>query len=151
MVPWTVARQAPLSMEFSQQDYCGLPFPSPGNLPNPSLLHCRLIPYHLSHQGSLGAKFLKEKMELVLMIYFHLTQHIINVLISRLKLLFYFFSFEVFKTGCLHLQNVLVQTRHHSQEPQGPSGYCLGQCGSVPVLTSQVCVGRGACAKTDCI
>ena len=33
--PWTVACQAPLSMGFSRQDYwSGLPFPSPGNLPN---------------------------------------------------------------------------------------------------------------------
>ena len=31
--PWTVARQAPLSMEFSRQEYwLGLPFPSPGDL-----------------------------------------------------------------------------------------------------------------------
>ena len=36
MTPWTVARQAPLSMEFSRQGYwSGLPFPSPGDLPNP--------------------------------------------------------------------------------------------------------------------
>ena len=33
--PWTVARQAPLSMRFSRQEYwSGLPFPSPGNLPD---------------------------------------------------------------------------------------------------------------------
>ena len=33
--PWTVAHQAPLSMEFSRQAYwSGLPFPSPGDLPN---------------------------------------------------------------------------------------------------------------------
>ena len=33
--PWTVARQAPLSMRFSRQEYwSGLPFPSPGVLPN---------------------------------------------------------------------------------------------------------------------
>ena len=32
---WTVAHQAPLSMGFSRQEYwCGLPFPSPGDLPN---------------------------------------------------------------------------------------------------------------------
>ena len=32
---WTVAHQAPLSMEFSRQAYwSGLPFPSPGDLPN---------------------------------------------------------------------------------------------------------------------
>ena len=36
--PWTVAHQAPLSMEFSRQEYrCGLPFPSPGNLPDPGI------------------------------------------------------------------------------------------------------------------
>ena len=36
--PWTVARQAPPSMEFSRQEYwSGLPFPSPGDLPNPGI------------------------------------------------------------------------------------------------------------------
>ena len=33
--PWTVAYQVPLSMGFSKQEYwSGLPFPSPGDLPN---------------------------------------------------------------------------------------------------------------------
>ena len=33
--PWTAAHQAPLSMEFSRQEYWnGLPSPSPGDLPN---------------------------------------------------------------------------------------------------------------------
>ena len=33
--PWTIAHQAPLSMEFSRQEYwSGLPFPSPGDLPD---------------------------------------------------------------------------------------------------------------------
>ena len=33
--PWTVAFQAPLSMEFSKQEYwSGLPFPFPGDLPD---------------------------------------------------------------------------------------------------------------------
>ena len=36
VTPWTVAHQAPLSMEFPRQEYwSGLPFPSPGDLPNP--------------------------------------------------------------------------------------------------------------------
>ena len=36
--PWTVAHQAPQSMEFSRQDYwSGLPFPSPADLPNPGI------------------------------------------------------------------------------------------------------------------
>ena len=35
---WTVAYQAPLSMGFSRQEYwSGLPFPSPGDLPNPGI------------------------------------------------------------------------------------------------------------------
>ena len=34
VTPWTVARQAPLSMGFPRQEYrSGLPFPSPGDLP----------------------------------------------------------------------------------------------------------------------
>ena len=36
--PWTVAHQAPLSMKFSRQEYrSALPFPSPGDLPNPGI------------------------------------------------------------------------------------------------------------------
>ena len=36
--PWTVACQAPLSMGFPRQEYwSGLPFPSPGDLPNPGI------------------------------------------------------------------------------------------------------------------
>ena len=35
---WTVALQAPLSMRFSRQEYfSGLPFPPPGDLPNPGI------------------------------------------------------------------------------------------------------------------
>ena len=38
VTPWTVAYQAPLSMGFSRQEYwSGLPFPSPGDLPNPGI------------------------------------------------------------------------------------------------------------------
>ena len=36
--PWTVVYKAPLSMEFSRQEYwSGLPFPSPGDLPDPEI------------------------------------------------------------------------------------------------------------------
>ena len=35
---WTVALQTPLSMGFYRQEYWdGLPFPSPGDLPNPGI------------------------------------------------------------------------------------------------------------------
>ena len=36
--PWTIARQAPLLMGFPRQEYwSGLPFPSPGDLPDPEI------------------------------------------------------------------------------------------------------------------
>ena len=38
VTPWSVAYQVPLSMEFSRQEYWGgLPFPSPGDLPDPGI------------------------------------------------------------------------------------------------------------------
>ena len=38
VTPWTVACQAPPSMRFSRQEYwSGLPFPSPGGLPDPGI------------------------------------------------------------------------------------------------------------------
>ena len=36
--PWTVACQAPLSMDFSRQEiWSGLPFPTPEDLPDPEI------------------------------------------------------------------------------------------------------------------
>ena len=38
VTPWTIAHKAPLSMEFSKQEYWSeLPFPSPEDLPNPGI------------------------------------------------------------------------------------------------------------------
>ena len=57
--PQTAARQAPLSMEFSRQEYwniLGCHALLQGTLPtqglNPGLLHCRWILSRLSHEGS---------------------------------------------------------------------------------------------------
>ena len=56
MTPWTIACQAPISMGFPRQEYWGrLPFPSPGDLPEPEIkpgspaLQADL--YCLSHRG----------------------------------------------------------------------------------------------------
>ena len=54
--PWTGACQAPLSMEFSRKEYwSGLPFPSPGDLPDPGTEHGSpaLQADFSEHQGSL--------------------------------------------------------------------------------------------------
>ena len=62
--PWTVARQTPLSMGFSRQEYwSGLPFPSPGDLPDPEIEPESPVPpalagrffLPLSHLGSCRA------------------------------------------------------------------------------------------------
>ena len=38
VTPWTVAHQAPQSLQFSRQEYwSGLPFPSPGDPPDPGI------------------------------------------------------------------------------------------------------------------
>ena len=37
VTPWTVAHEAPPSMGLSRQDWSGLPFPSPGDLPDPGM------------------------------------------------------------------------------------------------------------------
>ena len=57
VTPWTAVCQAPLSMGFSRQEcWSGVPFPSPGDFPDPgiepNLLPCRQTLYCLSHQGS---------------------------------------------------------------------------------------------------
>ena len=44
VTPWTVAYQAPPSMRFSRQEYwSGVPFPSPGDLPDPGIEPMSLI------------------------------------------------------------------------------------------------------------
>ena len=54
VTPWTVARQAPLSMEFSrQEDWSGLPFPSPGDLSDP-----RIEPMSLTSPALAGGIFI---------------------------------------------------------------------------------------------
>ena len=52
-IPWIVAHQAPLYMEFSRQEYwSGLPFPTPGDLPDP-----RIEPVYLVSPAMAGRFF----------------------------------------------------------------------------------------------
>ena len=60
--PWTVVCRAPLSMEFSWQEYLSVfPFPSPGAIPNPGIeprhpaMQTNSLP--LSYKGSPGVKY----------------------------------------------------------------------------------------------
>ena len=45
LTPWTIAFQAPLSMEYSRQEYLSrLPFPTLGDLPDPGIKTSSLVP-----------------------------------------------------------------------------------------------------------
>ena len=45
VTPWTIVHKAPFSMGFSRQEYySGLPFPTPGGLPNPGIEPMPLVP-----------------------------------------------------------------------------------------------------------
>ena len=58
--PWTITHHASLSVDFSRQEYwSGLPFPPPGDLPDPGMEPATPVSYvlqadssSLSHQGS---------------------------------------------------------------------------------------------------
>ena len=61
VTPRTVAHQAPLTMEFSRQEYLsGLSFPSPGDLPDPGIqprspaLQAHSFPSELSGEPQIG-------------------------------------------------------------------------------------------------
>ena len=67
--PWTVAYQAPPSMGFSrQEDWSGVPFPFPGDLPDSGLPHCRQTLYQISERpgkphSKINSTYLKNKHE----------------------------------------------------------------------------------------
>ena len=56
VTPWTITYQALLSMGFSRQEYwSGLPFPSPGDLPDPAIE--TLLPVSPALAGELFTKY----------------------------------------------------------------------------------------------
>ena len=63
--PWTIAYPATLSMEFSRQEYwSGLPFPAPGNLPDPGIKFA-------SHVSCIGRQILYQLCHLLMAIGSH--------------------------------------------------------------------------------
>ena len=129
MTPWTAAHQAPLSMRFSRQRYwSGLPFPSPGDLPNSGiepgssalqedslLTELQGKPYSTGYSSvnilhSLGA---------MLRIYFMHNLHCVFCFLAHMEELFYLYqkgsersSFS--SSSCLHLihcQSILSSSK----------------------------------------
>ena len=74
--PWTVASQASPSMGFSRQVYwSGLPFPSPGDLPNPGM-EPRFLPLWADSLPSEPQRNLRKKSSQG-MVKFHLSQSLV--------------------------------------------------------------------------
>ena len=85
---WTTACQAPLSMEFSRQEYwSGLPFPPPGDLPNPGIIQG--VKCNAANKG--------RKTEMV------------NINVSRLFFSFYTFSSNKYHYHMQKLQHCLIE------------------------------------------
>ena len=64
MTQWTAAHQAPLSMGFPRQEYwSGLPFPSPGDLPNPGIEPT--FPALAKHNSTLYTMLLQQSEQLL--------------------------------------------------------------------------------------
>ena len=91
VTPWTVAHQAPQSMGFSRQQYwSGLPFPSPGDLPDPGIepgsppLQADALSSEPPRKPLILATF-KKTGEITFNIIFYLTQYIQNIVISMHK------------------------------------------------------------------
>ena len=83
VIPWTVARQTPLSMGFSRQEYqSGLPRPSPEDLSNPGIKPASHMPLALAGEFSITSAtweaFLKKLLPRNIFIYsyFFGTQHV---------------------------------------------------------------------------
>ena len=95
-IPWTVLRQAPLSMGFPRQEYwSGLPFPPPEDLPDPGIK-----PASSALQGdSLPLSYLKRVNSTILYIWKLLTEQILVVLITRK---------EIFKIALLTVYNLVL-------------------------------------------
>ena len=82
MTPWTIAYQAPPCMEFPRQDYwSGLPFPSPGYIPDPGIeprspaLQADALPTELPGKPSNLERPLLNPYFKYILCYYHLPHH----------------------------------------------------------------------------
>ena len=67
MIPWTVTCQAPLSMEFSRQEYrSGLPFPPSGDLLNPEIKPMSPLPVSTNLESKNVPRELKSRLNIKL-------------------------------------------------------------------------------------
>ena len=103
--PWTVARQAPLSIWFSRQEYWnGLPCPPPGDLPNPGTEPTSLTCHALAGSFSTTSASWEDPWELHICHHFK-TKDVFSTFFS------YFFSFGQ-KEGMKFCKCLKIQFRY---------------------------------------
>ena len=85
--PWTVAHQAPLSLEFSEQEYWGgLPFPPPEDLPNTGTEPASLaLAGRLFTTAQPGKPLPKRALLLLLWLRIHFQEHMHKLLFTSLS------------------------------------------------------------------
>ena len=116
--PHGLSCQAPLSMEFSKQEYwSGLPFPSPGDLPN-----SRIKPRSPELQADSLPSELPRKI-------FYLLILNLKVLVVRISVLFIFLSHPVTKLSKVnkYILNAFKWYDHNIQKAKENSDYCDGK------------------------
>ena len=99
LTPWTVAHQTPLFMGFSwTENWSGLPFPSPGDLPNPGIE----LGSHTFQAGSLPAEPQGKSK---------------NTGVGGLSLLQWIFPTQELNWGLLHCRRILYQLSYQGKQP----------------------------------
>ena len=113
VTPWTVAHQAPPSMEFSRQEYwSGQPFPSPEGIfqiqgSNLGLPCCRHMLYRLGHQGNTYSLNFTD-----LVIQWTFIEHL---LYARYCFRHWIFTFEYDKHSSSSHELYILMGRHNKQ------------------------------------
>ena len=93
LTPWTVAFQVPLSMGFPRQEYWnGLPFPSPGDFPDPGIDPTppawQVDFLTLSHLGTLKAEEIKKRCQE------YTETYVKNVLVTQITMMVWSFTWS---------------------------------------------------------
>ena len=137
VTPWTVAYQAPLSMELSRQEYwSGLPFPTPGNLPRDrthvSCISC-IVRWILYYCTTWEAIYTYAYIHTLFHILFHsILLHMLNTVDCAIQqdLVVHPFCIEVMFANPNLLQ-------HLSPNPLliGNQKFVLYVCGTIPLLS----------------
>ena len=97
---WTVARQAPLSMGFSREEYwSGLPCPSPGDLPDPRIKPASFKSPALAGSLDYFSKDRKGTMRAIILVFQSQLDHAVAVRLWASGLTFWGFKFHLKKKG----------------------------------------------------